>query len=169
MPPSARRTHRALPATLLAASIAVVGGALLFQYVGGLVPCELCLYERWPYYAAIVLSAAALAVGRRGLAAAVMGLCALFFLANVGLGFYHVGVEQHWFAGPTACTAPQMNATSIEALKAQLLGQKPVRCDEVQWSLFGVSLAGWNLVASLALAAFCAAALRRLALVRRRS
>ena len=124
---------RLAPLILLVASIGVVGGALLFQYVGGLVPCELCLYERWPYYAAIALSLLALAAGRRGIAVAALGLCALFFLANVGLGFYHVGVEQHWFAGPTTCTGPQLGATSIEALKAQLMGQKPVRCDEVQW------------------------------------
>ncbi len=71
------------------------------------------------------------------------------------LAFYHVGVEQHWFAGPSACTAAAGTPTTLEALKAQLLHQQPVRCDEPAWSLFGISLAGWNLLASLAMAGIC--------------
>src|SRR5689334_25339262 len=97
-------TARPVLLVVLAASIAVAGGALLFQYVGGLQPCELCLYERWPYYAMIVLSALALAARRPAASAWVTGIAALAFLAGAGLAFYHVGVEQHWFDGPTACT-----------------------------------------------------------------
>jgi len=158
-------------------SIAVVGSALLFQYVGGLQPCELCLLERWPYYIVAPLSALALAAatrpvfvplgnlgmlarlelvlaggGRRLLLLSVFTIATLLFLSGAAVGFYHVGVEQHWFTGPTACTAPAAGATSIEALKAQLLQLQVVRCDEVKWSLFGISLAGWNFIASLALA-----------------
>jgi len=153
---------RTIPLLILIASAALVGGALLFQYVGGLRPCELCLYQRWPYYAVIVLSALALAAGRRGITAAVTGLAALAFLIGAGLAFYHVGVEQHWFAGPSACTGVSAAAgDSIADFRARLMAQQPVRCDEPQWALFGVSLAGWNLLASVALVIFCLLALRR--------
>ncbi len=142
------------------ASIAVVGAALLSQYLGGLQPCELCLYERWPYYAAIGVSLAASVVGRRGTSIAAAALCAALFLAGAGLAAYHVGVEQHWIAGPTACTGTPLRG-SVEDVMAQLLARQPVSCDEVQWSLWGVSLAGWNLLASLALAALAVGGLRK--------
>ena len=156
---------RAVPLVILVASVALVGGALLFQYVGGLQPCELCLYQRWPYYAMVVLSALALAAGRPAVSAWVTGIAAVAFLAGASLAFYHVGVEQHWFAGPSACTGAL--GGSIEDFRRQLMAQQPVRCDEPQWALFGVSLAGWNLLASLALVAFCVVALRSPALKRR--
>lgn len=159
--------NRAVPLLIFLASAALVGGALLFQYVGGLQPCELCLYQRWPYYAMIVLSALALAAGRPGLTTAVTGIAALAFLAGAGLAFYHVGVEQHWFAGPSACTGTSAGSGSIEDFRARLMAQQPVRCDEPQWTLFGVSLAGWNLLASVALVVFCLLALRSPALRRR--
>jgi disulfide bond formation protein DsbB len=158
---------RAVPLVILVARVALVGGALLFQYVGGLQPCELCLYERWPYYAMIVLSALALAARRPGVSAWVTGIAALTFLAGAGLAFYHVGVELHWFAGPSACTGAAGGGGSIEDFRKQLMAQQPVRCDEPQWVLFGVSLAGWNLLASLALVVFCLLALRSPALKRR--
>jgi disulfide bond formation protein DsbB len=86
----------------------------------------------------------------------------LVFAIGVVFAFYHVGVEQHWFAGPSACTAAPGAATTVAALKAQLLQQQPVRCDEPAWSLWGISLAGWNLVASIAMAGVCLAAFLRL-------
>jgi disulfide bond formation protein DsbB len=158
---------RTVPLVILVASAAVVGGALLFQYVGGLQPCELCLYERWPYYAMLVLSVLALAAGRPGVSAWVTGIAALVFLAGASLAFYHVGVEQHWFAGPGACTGAASGRGSIEDFRKQLMAQQPVRCDEAQWALLGVSLAGWNLLASLGLVAFCLVALRSPVLRRR--
>ena len=158
MPPM--NASRAIPLVIFLASIALVGGALLFQYVGGLQPCELCLYQRWPYYIAIVLTLAALLLGRRPATLALVALCALLFLANAVLAFYHVGVEQHWFAGPSACTGTLSSANSLADFKARLMAQQPVRCDEPQWSLIGISLAGWNLLASLALVVFCVSALR---------
>jgi len=155
------RRETLAPLLILIASVALVGGALLFQYVGGLQPCELCLYQRWPYYAAIVLSLLALMAARRGMTAAIMALCGVLFLANAGLAFYHVGVEQHWFAGPTACTGGVSSAGDLADFKARLMARQPVNCDEPQWSLFGVTLAGWNLLASIVLTLFCVAALRR--------
>jgi disulfide bond formation protein DsbB len=154
---------RFAPLLVLVASAALVGGALLFQYVGNLAPCELCLYQRWPYYAAIPLSLVALLAGRRPATLGLLALCALLFIAGGALAFYHVGVEQHWFAGPTACTGGISAGGSVEDFTKRLLETPPVRCDQIAWSLFGISLAGWNFLASLALVIFCIAALTALA------
>jgi len=115
----------------------VLGGALLSQYWGGLAPCELCLLQRWPWGAAIVISFIAMMVGSRPALPWVALLLAAVFLIGSALAFYHVGVEQHWFAGPTACTTPATAAATVEQLKAQLLHQQPVRCDEPAWTLWG--------------------------------
>ena len=145
---------------MLIGSVAVIGGALLFQYVGGLEPCELCLLERWPYYLGIPLLVVALIADKHPMVAApILAIAAALFLAGTVISAYHVGVEQHWIAGPTACTMPVAEPTSIEALKAQLMALQPVRCDVVQWSLFGVSLAGWNLIASVAFVAIAVSGL----------
>jgi disulfide bond formation protein DsbB len=151
-------TTRSFAAIVLAASIAVLGAALLSQYWGGLAPCELCLLQRWPWRIAIALAALAWLAGDRLPLTPAALLFSLLFFVSAGLGFYHVGVEQHWFAGPTACTATGPTATTVEELRQQLMHAQPVLCDQVQWSLFGVSLAGWNFIGSLAMAAFCAAA-----------
>jgi disulfide bond formation protein DsbB len=150
-------TSRGFTALVLVASSAVLGAALLSQYWGGLAPCELCLAQRWPWGVAIVISFVATMVGSRPALPWVALLLAVVFFVSAGLAFYHFGVEQHWFAGPSACTAPAAAADSIEALKAQILRQQPVRCDEPAWSLWGVSLAGWNLLASLVMLGLCIA------------
>jgi disulfide bond formation protein DsbB len=146
---------RAFPAFVLAASAVVLGAALASQHWGGLVPCELCLSQRWPWGAAIVISFIATMVGSRPGLSWVALLLAAVFVASIGLAFYHVGVEQHWFAGPAACSGAGTAADTVDALKAQILRQQPVRCDEPAWSLWGVSLAGWNLLASLLMTGFC--------------
>ena len=107
----------------------MLGGALLSQYWGGFAPCELCLKERWPWTAAIVISFVATMTGSRRALPRVVLLLALVFAVGSALAFYHVGVEKHWFHGPSACTASG-TPTTLEALKAQLLHQQPVRCDE---------------------------------------
>lgn len=152
--------ERAFPIFVLATSAIVMGTVLLAQYWGGLMPCELCLTERWPWDVAIVVAlVASLAGSRPALPWVALLLAAVFALGSV-LAFYHVGVERHWFAGPSACTAAGAPAT-LDALKAQLMHQKPVRCDEPAWSVVGISLAGWNLVASLAMTAISVAAFVR--------
>ncbi len=162
-------TARQFGAAVLAASVVVLGTALLSQYWGGLVPCELCLLQRWPWRVAIAAAALIWLAGERVPLTAAALVLALVFFVSAGLGFYHVGVEQHWFQGPTACTATEgITATTVEELRRQLEGVKPVMCDQVQWALFGVSLAGWNMIASLIMAALCAASAAWLAPRRRR-
>jgi len=143
------------------ASVIVLGAALASQYWGGLVPCELCLLQRWPWAAAIAVSLVALIAGSRSALPWVAVLLAVVFALGAAFAFYHVGVEQHWFAGPTACTARSGGALTLEEMKRQILGTAPVLCDRVQWSLFGVSMAGWNLLASLGMAAICGEIFRR--------
>src|SRR5436190_5355232 len=150
---------RAFAGFVLAVTAAVLGTALLSQYWGGLAPCELCLLQRWPWAVAIVISLVVVLVGERAPLAWMTLLFGLVFAISVVLAFYHVGVEQHWFAGPTACTASEGGAMTVEQMKQQILGTAPVLCDRPAWTLFGVSLAGWNLLASLVMTGCCLAAL----------
>ena len=137
---------RALGPTL--GSLALLVGAFAFQYLGGLAPCHLCLLQRWPHAIAVLLGLVILAWPRRGLAV----LAALVMLVGAGIAVYHVGVEQAWWAGPTSCTAPEPAAQSSGELLDQILQTPVVLCDQVAWSLWGVSMAGWNAILSLGLA-----------------
>src|SRR5579859_384463 len=154
-------TTRGFAGFVLAVSAGVLGAALVSQYWGGLAPCELCLLQRWPWAAAILLSLVALIAGSRPALPWVALVLASLFALGMAIAFYHVGVEEHWFAGPSACTASATGAMTLEEMKRQILGTAPVLCDRVQWSLMGVSMAGWNLLASLGMAGVCAEVFRR--------
>jgi disulfide bond formation protein DsbB len=146
---------------IAAASIAILAVVWIFQGMG-YAPCELCLTQRYAFYAAIPLALlTAFLAGRsaHGLARVAFALLALIFAANAALAFYHVGVEYHWWAGPTACTGGPGSLDVNDLVKA-LDSVKVVRCDEVQLRIAGLSLAGWNVVASLVLAAYAALAAR---------
>jgi disulfide bond formation protein DsbB len=128
-------------------SLALLLGAFAFQYVGGLAPCHLCLLQRWPHAAAILLGIMILAWPWRGFAL----LAGLAVLAGAGIAAYHVGVEQGVWQGPTTCTAPAPGATPSGELLDQILATPVVLCDQVAWSLWGISMAGWNAILSLGL------------------
>ena len=147
----------------------MLGSAVISQYWGELAPCELCLLQRWPWAVAIIISLIAILVGSRAPAPWLALLLATVFAVGSALAFYHVGVEKHWFAGPNACTGAATAADTVEALKARILGQMPVRCDEPAWLLWGISLAGWNLLASLAVGSGCLAVFWRLRRPRRQA
>jgi disulfide bond formation protein DsbB len=155
------QTNRAFAGFVLAASAAVLGTALLSQFWGGLAPCELCLLQRLPWDAAIAIAIVAMLAGSRIPLSWLALIFAIVFGCSAVFAFYHVGVEQHWFTGPTACTASSSPATTLEEMKRQIFATQPVLCDQVQWSLFGVSLAGWNLLASLAMVAICLTTIAR--------
>lgn len=130
-------------------SAALLGGAFAFQYIGGLAPCQLCLWQRWPHAAAILIGIIALATGWRGLA----WLGALAALATAGIGIFHVGVEQHWWEGLATCTAGSISGISASDLLNPTVDVAPVvRCDEIAWQMLGISMAGWNVLLSLGLA-----------------
>jgi disulfide bond formation protein DsbB len=150
---------------LALASAAALGVALISQYVFGLQPCVLCVYQRWPLLAVAVLGAgAALLFGRQphGTAVLVALVTALLLLLlDAGIAGYHVGVEQGWWTGTAECTGPAGQARTLAELKAQIMATPIVRCDEVAFSLFGISMAGYNLIFCLALAGYAGATIWR--------
>lgn len=133
---------------------AVLLGAYGFEIIGGLAPCQLCYYQRVPYVMAIILCAAALL--RPAMALVISAVLMINYMAGAGLGIYHAGVEWHWWAGPATCSAGAGSGGSVEALMAQILAAPVVRCDEIPWSLFGISLAGYNVLISVGLLALSA-------------
>ncbi len=146
---------------LLAAgsSGALLIAALASQYIGGLAPCELCIWQRWPHLAAVVLGGVGLATA--GPTVPLLG--AATSLGGSGIGLYHTGVERGWWDGPAACGAPGgIEGLTAEELLAQIMAAPVVRCDEVAWEFLSLSMASWNALASLGLAGIWAlAALRR--------
>ncbi len=137
--------------SLLAASgsAALLAGAFAFQYIGGMAPCQLCLWQRWPHAAAVLIGALMLASGWRILAWA--GAAAALLTAAIGI--FHVGVEQLWWEGLASCTASSLAGVSTaDLLNPEVVVAAPVRCDEIAWALAGISMAGWNAILSLALA-----------------
>ena len=141
---------RVIPLFVAAASAGLLLGAYLSQHVGGLAPCPLCLIQRYPHFAVFGLGLVAAFVAGGRARVALLSLCGLALLVTCGYGVYHVGVEQGWFA--SECAAP-MTGGSIEDIRAQIMAAPLTRCDEVPWSLIGVSLAGWNAIASAIMAA----------------
>ncbi|MCV2881114.1 disulfide bond formation protein B [Actibacterium sp. XHP0104] len=130
-------------------SFAMLAGAFAFQYLGGLAPCELCLWQRWPHGAAIV-------IGGLAMLAPLAVLCwlgALAAAATGAIGVYHTGVERGWWAGPDSCTGGGGLGGPGNLLDFAN-APKVVMCDQVAWEMFGLSMASWN-----ALAAFMFAAL----------
>jgi disulfide bond formation protein DsbB len=148
----------ALAITAIAA--ATLAGAWFMQLALGIQPCELCLAQRYAYYLVVPLGAlTAIAAARdapRGALVAGLAVIALATLGNAGLAAYHSGVEWGFWQGPTACTGPVGNLGSAGNLLERLDSVKVVRCDEVQWKFLGLSLAGYNVLISLLMAAIAA-------------
>lgn len=140
---SVAQSVRAARWLALVIPVALLGGAYVSQYGFGLVPCEMCWWQRYPHMFAIVF--AALAFFWRPVRPLV-AVAALAILASGLIGAFHAGVEYHWWQGLTACTASPL-AAGGDPLEA-ILKAPVIRCDAVQWSLFGVSLAGWNFLFS---------------------
>ena len=138
---------RPLPvlATIAAATLAT---AYASQYLGGLEPCQLCLYQRWPWWGVLAIAGAGLwpKTGDR-FRRSLTGLCGAILLAGAALAFFHAGVEQGWWEGLASCGGGAVPDSLAEMRK--LMHQPIVRCDQPAWTLFGVSMAGYNGLASL--------------------
>jgi len=157
-PPLSEGAARLKQARLLALLVpfGLLGGALFSQYVGGLYPCEMCYWQRWPHGAAIVLAGAAFLFQATSPRARLLTILAALAIAVSGaIGVFHAGVELGWWQGLTRCTTG--GALSLDELMKVPL----VRCDQVQWSLFGISMAGWNAILSLGSAAVIGVLLTR--------
>ncbi len=122
--------------------------ALAFQYLGGMAPCPLCIWQRWPHLGAALIGPAAALMAGPLLPAAGAGV----MLGGAAIAFYHSGVEQGWWEGPASCAAPDVAGLSPEELFDRIMAAPIVRCDEIPWELLGLSMATWNGIASLALA-----------------
>lgn len=139
-PAGARALALLIPAGLL-------GGALFSQFIGGLYPCEMCIWQRWPHAIAIVLAILSF-TSPKGRTLFVV-LAALAIAASGAIGVFHAGVEQGWWEGITGCSTMGSGTTDPDALLAEIMGNPIVRCDQIPWSFMGLSLAAWNATISL--------------------
>jgi disulfide bond formation protein DsbB len=152
LPPS--QTHRAL--LLALGAVLILAMARTFQGLG-FRPCELCFLERYAFYfgaPVAALTACPASRSAHGVAKALFTLLALVFLANAGLAFYHVGVEQHWWAGPTTCTGALAAPVNVNDLANAAKAEPVVPCDVVPLRILSLSLAGWDVVVSAAMAIY---------------
>lgn len=131
-----------------AGSAALLLGALAFQYIGGLAPCHLCILQRWPHGVAALCALVFLVAPRRIFAA----LAGVAVAIGAGIAVYHTGVELAWWPGPSSCVAPDPGTLSPGDLMSQILDTPVVLCDQIAWSLWGVSMAGWNAILSVVIA-----------------
>ena len=139
-------------------STTLLSGALFFQYVIGLAPCNLCMWQRWPHVLVMIFSL----LGLVGIHPKKM-LFLIFSagIASTSLGIYHAGIEWQLWAGPSSCSLNIDPQDSISNITDQLLNTALMRCDEVPWALFGISMAGWNALISLDIVAASILALRK--------
>ena len=148
----------AAPLVALAAPLLLYGGALLSQFGFGLHPCEMCYWQRWPHQAAIVLALLALLLNRNDKAMRALTALAAVAIAISGLiGIFHAGVEYGLWEGLTTCSTSHSGPISLDEIMAAPI----IRCDVAQWRLFGISLAGFNAIFSLAAATLVLTLLRR--------
>ncbi|ARC88828.1 disulfide bond formation protein B [Rhodovulum sp. MB263] len=141
------------------ASAASLLAAFGFEHLGGLAPCKLCLWQRWPHAVAPILGLLAVAIGGRMLALSGMVTMAV----STGLGVYHSGVERHWWTGPSSCTGsgPSLSQMTPEQILNPSLVQPVVLCDRIAWELFGLTMANYNVLLSAVLVVVWAMALAR--------
>ena len=128
---------------------ALLAGALGSQYYGGLYPCEMCHWQRWPHYAAVALALLSFAMrGQPDRGRSFVWLAALAIFTSGAIGVYHAGVEAGIFEGLTTCSAALSGGSSADIL-ADIMATPLVRCDQIQWSFLGISMAGWNAILSI--------------------
>lgn len=147
---------RAVALAILIAAAATIAGAYVFQFGLGYEPCKLCLEQRIPYYVAMPLAllTACVPAGKYGRVVGTgLALLALVFIVSAGLGLYHAGVEWAFWLGPSDCGGTGAAPTSIEDFRNRLDTIHVVSCTQAAWRFLGLSLAGWNALISLALAA----------------
>ncbi|MFK7744039.1 MAG: disulfide bond formation protein B [Roseobacter sp.] len=138
-------------------SLALMLAAYGFQHIGGMAPCKMCIWQRYPHVVAIMVGGVIYFAHNKFLAA-----CgALAAAVTSAIGFFHAGVEQGWWEGPSTCTSGSISDMSVDDVFAQIMQAPLVRCDDIPWELFGISMAGWNGVVSLGLCVLWVLAYRR--------
>jgi disulfide bond formation protein DsbB len=151
----ARDLDRLAPAAIVLASVGAIAIAYVAELGFGIEPCRLCLYQRAVYAVAGVGGLATLLVAPGPRRAIGIALCGGVFAVGAGIAFYHVGVEQHWWASAVCEGGKSKVPETVDQLRAMLTEKPPKPCDERDWTLFGVSVATYNVGASVALAFGC--------------
>lgn len=145
-------------AAFVCGSISLISliGALTSQYAFGMEPCTLCIYQRFPHLIVVIFSLLAIFLWKNfpKFSTSLVFFTGISFLTGFAIAFFHTGVEQHWWSGMEACTMTVDYTASIEEIQKQLASAPVVRCDEIPWSLFGISMAGYNALLSLGMGLF---------------
>tara|TARA_R110002096_G_scaffold52556_23_gene137391 strand:+ start:5091 stop:5606 length:516 start_codon:yes stop_codon:yes gene_type:complete len=146
-------------------SASLLAGAYAFQYIGGYPPCDLCWWQRYAHFAILGVAGAGMLLKGDARTIAAWGTTIALDISVAAAGF-HAGVEQKWWQGPSTCTTTgQTQATDMDSLFDSMMETKLILCDEIAWDMFGISMAGYNFLISLATALFVtlalAAALRK--------
>lgn len=154
-------TYRLIPAFILVVSLSALAMALVAQYAFDVEPCILCTYQRIPFVITGVLAIFALRLdSSSSLIALIVILCGLIYLSGAGIAIYHVGVEQHWWV--SGCTGTLSDTISLDQLRASLMQRAEKSCDDLNWTLFGISMATYNVFFSGGLGLASIAAGRKL-------
>lgn len=130
----------------LAVPVALLAGALGSQYLGGLYPCEMCHWQRWPHYAAVPLALLAIILRDKSAGTLFLWLAAAAIFVSGAIGIFHAGVEYGWWEGLTRCA---MSPSGGGDFLTDIMATPVISCDQPQWTLFGISLAGFNAIISI--------------------
>jgi disulfide bond formation protein DsbB len=144
-------------ALLVTAIIGIVAlkFAFISQYIFGYNPCELCLYQRWPFAIVIILGLSGFIYNTSLISQITLSLSALSFTINTMIAFFHVGVEQKWWDGLSSCSGNFSSTSSLEDIKNTILSAPLTRCDDVSWEFLGLSMATYNVLLCLTLTVYC--------------
>ncbi len=150
---------RSLFSFILFVSTSVLLAVCYLDFSGSTVPCKLCIYERWPYFAAIPV--ALLGIWKEKITRLCLYLLAIIFLTNIGLSAFHIAVEQKWYEYSSPCTTTDLRSDSIEEFKKKLEQKDLVSCDQSDYKVLGISLTMWNFIISLTIYAYILLFLKR--------
>ena len=126
----------------------LLGGAVFSQYVLGLHPCEMCYWQRWPHWAALAFALLGLMARKEGWADYLIYIAAIAIAISGLIGGFHAGVEYGWWEGVTSC-ATNIEAGSSQDMLDAIMNAPLIRCDKAPWTMFGISLAGYNFLLSI--------------------
>ena len=131
-------------------SLSLLVGAYAFEFLGGLKPCKMCLWQRWPHLGAIIIGLLVLL----SKSVLLMRIGGVIILIGAGIAFFHMGVEFNWWEGPSTCTSGSITDLTSAELMKKILEAPITRCDDIPWSFVGLSMAGWNGILSIILSYF---------------
>ena len=156
-------TYQNLLFLLLVSAVFALFGAYISQYFLDMQPCQLCFWQRKPFFIIIILAILFLTIGQlKNYQKLAIQIAILLLLINAAIAFYHSGVEQKWFEGLDSCSPPAIQINNVEDLKLALEKTKVARCDQPQFMFLNLSMASWNVIYCLLAASFACFALRKI-------